>query len=111
VEHKGQQGQQQQQQLSTTNKSSLYSYVPEDSVELIGLGNAGDQWPTVGHFGKDTAHAPNVDRGTVLATAHQNIRRPVPQRHHLVRVGAYGDTEGSSQAKVGLNNIDSIGGE
>ena len=52
------------------------------------------------HFGEDAADAPDVDGHQVDLAAEQDLRGAVPERHHLVRVGARRDAERARQAEI-----------
>ena len=56
--------------------------------------------PARGHLVENAAHTPHIDGGGVLGGAEQDVRRPVPQGHHLVTVGLGGHTLGSGQTKI-----------
>ena len=55
----------------------------------------------VDHLGEDAPDAPHVDGGAVVSRPEENLGRAVPQRHHLVRVRAHGDPEGTREAEIG----------
>jgi len=74
---------------------------PEDSVKLINLRVAREQWTPCNHFSKDWSQRPHVDWACVLLGAEQDLRCTVPQRHHFVRVGTHWDAKGTGEAKVG----------
>jgi len=38
------------------------------------------------HLDHDAADGPNIDTAVLVLTAHQNFRRPLPQRNNLVRL-------------------------
>lgn len=59
----------------------------EDLVELIvGAVHARERRHSRQHLHEDAADAPHVQRRRVFGRAEQHVRRPVPQRHHFVRV-------------------------
>ena len=72
----------------------------EDQVQLVLDCGAGEQRPTAGHLVENASHAPHINGGGVLGGAQQHVRRPVPQRHHLVTVRLGRNTLGPRQAKV-----------
>ena len=43
-------------------------------------------WTSIEHFHEDAPHAPDIERGCVVSGAQKDIRGPVPQGHHFVRV-------------------------
>lgn len=53
------------------------------------------------HLCKDATNAPNIHRCGIKLAAQEDLGGTIPQRHHLVGVGAQGNPEGSSQPKVG----------
>ena len=55
----------------------------ENLEELIDLTLAGEHGPLGDHLNKDGAHRPDVHRRGVRLGTEQNLRRTVPQRHHL----------------------------
>jgi len=57
----------------------------EDLVQLINLRVSGKQGLMVKHLGKDAPNRPDVHRGGVRLGSKQNLRRPVPQRDHLIQ--------------------------
>ena len=50
------------------------------------------------HLDEDAAHAPDVEGSVVIGGAEEDVGWPVPQGHHLVRVGVGGDGFRASQA-------------
>ena len=39
-----------------------------------------------GHLVEDASDAPHVDRRRVLGRAEEDVRRPIPEGHYLVRI-------------------------
>jgi hypothetical protein len=74
---------------------------PENAEDFVNLRVARPQRLAVDELGEDAANGPHVHGGRVRALAEQDFGRAVPQRDHLVRVGAHGDHKGARQAKVG----------
>mmetsp|Transcript_55742 Transcript_55742/g.155373 ORF Transcript_55742/g.155373 Transcript_55742/m.155373 type:complete len:300 (+) Transcript_55742:189-1088(+) len=70
-------------------------------LQLVAVGASREQRPAVHHFSEDATDAPNVDRSRILARAHQDVWRAVPQRNHLMRVATDRDSEGAGEAEVG----------
>ena len=50
------------------------------------------------HLDEDAGHAPDVEGGVVVGGAEEDVGRPVPQGHHLVRVRVRGDGFRASEA-------------
>lgn len=77
---------------------------PEDLEQLVDLRVPWEQRPLVHHLRKDAAHGPDVDGGRVVAGAQQDLRRAVPEGHHLHRQrGRRSDGGGSWGETVRLN--------
>ena len=53
---------------------------------LIYFGVANEESFSLCHLGEDATNAPYVDGRGVLLAAEQDLRRPVPQGNHLVRI-------------------------
>ena len=71
----------------------------EDFVELIvHVSNARKGRGPGDHFDEDAPHAPEVQGRGVVRAPQQHVRRPVPERHHLVAVRARRHRLGASQA-------------
>mmetsp|Transcript_15914 Transcript_15914/g.62183 ORF Transcript_15914/g.62183 Transcript_15914/m.62183 type:complete len:368 (-) Transcript_15914:146-1249(-) len=73
----------------------------EDLVELVDLRVARKERVQQQQLGEDAADRPDVDRRRVGLHAEEDLRRAVPQRHHVVRVGTERHVEGTCQAKIG----------
>ena len=58
------------------------------------------------HLEENTANRPHINRDRILSGAEQQLRRAVPHRHHLVRVGAQRHGESSGETKV--RNLDHV---
>ena len=69
-------------------------------MELVLDRGAGEERTAAGHLVENAAHAPHINGGGVLGGAQQHVRRPVPQRHHLVAVRLGRHTLGPRQAEV-----------
>jgi len=69
-------------------------------VELVYLALAGEQRLPVNQLPHDAADRPHVHRFGVRGGAEQDLRRAVPERHHLVGVGAHGDAEGTGETEI-----------
>lgn len=55
----------------------------EDTKELIDFTFAGEQSSIVRDLREDRADAPKIHTGRVRLRTEQNLRRPIPERHHL----------------------------
>ena len=77
------------------------AHEPEDLLQLVFVGRAGEERPPRVHFRHDAAGAPDVDAGVVGARAEQHVRRAVPEGHDFVAEGVDGDAEGAGEAEVG----------
>ena len=53
---------------------------------VVDVPDAGEARLSVVHLDEDAPDAPDVERGVVVGGAEEDVGRPVPQRHHLVRV-------------------------
>ena len=58
----------------------------EYEMELVLDCGAREERPARGHLVENATDAPHINGGGVLGGAQQHVRRPVPQRHHLVTV-------------------------
>ena len=72
----------------------------KDEMKLILYCRTWEEWSSAGHLVENAAHAPHINGGGVLGGAQQHVRRPVPQRHHLVAVRLGRHTLGPRQAEV-----------
>ena len=72
----------------------------EYQVQLVLNGRTREKRTSGGHFVENAAHAPHINGGGVLGGAQQHVRRPVPERHHLVTVRLGRHTLGPRQTKV-----------
>lgn len=74
---------------------------PEYLVQLVE--DIPDTWEAgvaVQHLYQDTAGTPDIETGGVVGGAEQDVRRAVPERDHLMRVGVGRHRLGSGQTKV-----------
>ena len=62
--------------------SPIIQLIPNQTMSMTNLHNR-TSCPQLRH---DAASAPHIDRRTVVAFSEQQLRRPVPQRHHARRV-------------------------
>ena len=69
-------------------------------MELVLDRGAGEERAAAGHLVENASHAPHINGGGVLGGAQQHVRRPVPQRHHLVAVRLGRHALGPRQAEV-----------
>ena len=76
------------------------AHQPEDLLQLVVVGRAGEKGPARVHLGHDAARAPDVDAGVVRAAAEQDVRCAVPQRDHFVTERVDGDAEGAGEAEI-----------
>ncbi len=76
------------------------AHQPEDLLQLVLVGRAGEQGPAGVHLRHDAAGRPDVDARVVRATAEKHIRRTVPEGHHFVGEGVDGNTECAGQTEV-----------
>jgi hypothetical protein len=79
----------------------VHKPAPEDTVELVDLGVAGEERLLGDHLSEDDTDGPDVHRRRVHLLTEQDLGRAVPQRDHLVRVFLDGETEGARQSEVG----------
>lgn len=73
----------------------------EDLEDLVDLRVAGEQGLALRHFGENAPDGPHVDARGVLLAAQEDLRRPVPERDHLVRVRPERHAERPGKPEVG----------
>jgi len=69
--------------------------------QLVDIGPSGEHGKPGGHLPEDAPHAPHVDVRAVAVVSEEQLRGAVPERHHLVGVGAVGEGEEARQAEIG----------
>ena len=85
---------------------------PEYLVQLVeDVPDSREAGVAVEHLYQDTAGAPDVQTGGVVGGAQQDVRRPVPERHHLVRERVGRHRLGSGQTEVGQLELPRTGDE
>mmetsp|Transcript_9008 Transcript_9008/g.26205 ORF Transcript_9008/g.26205 Transcript_9008/m.26205 type:complete len:292 (+) Transcript_9008:498-1373(+) len=72
----------------------------EDLEELVDLRVARQERALRGALGEDRANGPHVHGRRVGLAAHEDLRRAVPERHHLVRQRPDGRAESAREAEV-----------
>ena len=63
----------------------------KDAFQLISLLLPGKQRLHVHHLREDAPDRPDIDRTRVFLRAQQDIRRPIPKRHYLMRKSLHWD--------------------
>lgn len=76
------------------------SHQPEDLLELVFVGGAGEEWAARVHLRHDAPRGPDVDAGVVGATAEQDIGGTVPKGDHLVGKGVDWNTKGTREPEI-----------
>jgi len=56
--------------------------------------------PSIDHFSKYTADAPNIYGGAIFPASHQYVGGAIPQGHHLVRIGSDRNAKRSGESKI-----------
>jgi len=87
-------------QIDKKRKHLQHENKPEDLKELIDLTVSGEERALGDHLREDRAHGPGVHGQRVGLAAQQDLRRAVPQGHHLVRKRADGRHERAGQAEI-----------
>lgn len=76
------------------------SHEPENLLELVFVGGAGEEWTARVHFCHDTPSRPDVDAGVVGATAEQDIGGTIPKGDHLVGKGIDRNTKSAREPEI-----------
>ena len=69
-------------------------------MELVLDCGAREERPARGHLVENATDTPHIDGRAVLCAAEQDVRRAIPQRHHLIAVGLGRNGLGPGQTKV-----------
>ena len=73
----------------------------EDFEDLIDLAVSHEERLLLSHLSEDAPSGPEIDSERVVLLAQENLRAPVPQRYHLVRVRLDWQPKGPCQTEVG----------
>lgn len=69
--------------------------------QLVQVVLAREQRRAVHDLREDAPDGPDIDRGRVILRTQQNVRRSIPQSHHLMCKVLNWDAEGASEAEIG----------
>ena len=84
--------------------TGIYRFSQDSSVQcahlIIHVTAGEERTASVSELGEDAASAPHIYAGSVELGSEQDIRRSVPEGHHLGAVASHWNTEGPSKTKI-----------